>query len=135
MSLRKIGLWLDAKSAAWWPMTWALHVVVALPFIALVAWRREFGPAAVLGFIEGERMWFWFLYKLDCAWQDVGLNVLPIGLFVLVAFVPWTGPGVMYLLRELRQMRQRQIDGKSMIWLDHIMDVMTPGFVGWLFLR
>lgn len=133
--LREIGLWFDKATAKWPPFSWLVHGLIALPFVGLVLWYAFLAPVAVIGFIEGERIWFQYLTRVGWQWVDVAIDAGVVLFLALAAWHPWTGPGAMFALREIRQMRWRYLDGKKLLWLDHIMDVLVPGCVGWLLLR
>lgn len=74
-----------------------------------------------------EQKWRWV------SWLIHGVAALP---FIWVTYhVPWAGPGLLFLYRELEQMWFRFLSGQELDWLDHVMDVLTPGFAGWYFLH
>ena len=67
------------------------------------------------------------------SWLMHGVIVLP--LVAVVAWQPWTAPGLAFALREGEQIWFRYLTKQGFVWVDHVMDVLVPGYVGWIFLR
>lgn len=67
------------------------------------------------------------------SWLWHGLWALP--LIALVHWQPWTASGAAFAWREGEQVAFEIAGGVKSDWLDHVMDVLVPGFLGWLLLR
>lgn len=74
---------------------------------------------------SNERPWF--------SWLIHGVMALP--LVALAAWQPWLAPGLVFAYREGEQAWFRYLTKQPLLWLDHSMDVLVPGCVGWLLLR
>lgn len=64
------------------------------------------------------------------SWLWHALVVVPGAL--VIARWPWTGPGLIFAYREGEQVLFRIRNRVPLDPVDHIMDVLAPGFAGWL---